>query len=516
MRYQPPIYKIFQTLPIELKHGYLKAKGENPQRLDFIRLYEKLVNNLKLDTPENAIKVLLGALIYEMEIIEKEYKGSSPEIRKGWVYNTGSQLYTDIIQALGISKDNILNDDERLIHLFRFYHYIEKIAPENFADDLLCKTKAMLLNNIKVILKRVKQREFKKIDLLVHGAPNLTALKKNISQIYVNYQQAVSSRWFQNKKRNSALVFIDFIEHTCNDLYGKDIPEKNQTEESKDIAYLQAYNTRMGMIVFALTTINNEYTVLSAERSVLFQKCLKTINTKGLDKLEIDKKITWLRALSTHLSNIKSMKEYHQSLKSSWEAQGLGNLDHLQKHIDNELMILETEKSRPSRALEYLGGATSYAAQYGIGYAATKYLANVTLYTIPKLGLWAAAAATGPVGLVFYGAAGTIISTQLGRFVKDKIVPAAVAGLYAKLLEKIGEAVGNATAGVVVSAFSVSAKGISHLIGLYRQHAHDSFVQEWVDTLLGLPDDIMSRDEKDQIRQVLGIEQPVYQQSLAV
>jgi hypothetical protein len=506
MRYKAPQIKQLQSLADELRLSYKKSKGENPQRLSFITLYDRLVKHMSLDLPEKMTKVLIGALVFEMEIIEKEYKGSSAGVSKGWVYNSGSQLYTDIVRLLGVTPENQLSDDERMIHLFKFYEYVQKILPDSCVDQLIWKSKIGLQDAVKAQLKRVKQREFKKIDALVHGTPNLTAIRKNVGKIYVDYQKAVSSRWFQNKKRTSLLVFIDFIDQTCRDLYDKDFSGKETTEQEKDINYMQAFNTRMGLIMFVLTNISNEYAVLSPERSILFQRCLKTVNAKHLSRIEYESKITWLRALSTHLSNIKSLKDYYQKTLKTWEPQGLVNIENIHSLIETELTILDAEKNRPSRSVEYLGTATSYAAQYGLAFAATKYAANMALFAIPRLATIAATAAMGPVGLVVYGAAGTIITTQIGRLVKDHLVPVAVAGLYAKILEKIGDAIGGATANVVVSAFSVSAKGISHLIGLYRQKSHDDFIQEWIDTLLGMPSDLISDAQKDQIRSVLGID----------
>ena len=130
----------------------------------------------------------------------------------------------------------------------------------------------------------------------------------------------------------------------------------------------------------------------------------------------------------------------------------------------------------------------------------------MTMLSIPAVGGLVASAAMGPVGLVVYGTAGTIIATQLGRLVKEKLVPQAIASLYSKILEKVGEKVGNAAAGVVVGSFSVTAQGIRRFMGYCKETENDNFLEEWIDTLLLLPEDIMPDLEKKEIREVLGLE----------
>ena len=194
----------------------------------------------------------------------------------------------------------------------------------------------------------------------------------------------------------------------------------------------------------------------------------------------------------------------------------MANLDQVYANlVDNELNLLGIEKVKPSRASGYMKDVIKGSAQYASGFVLSKYLAKygftefLVEFALPaslQTAALAASAAAGPFLMVGYGVAGTIITTQLGRLVRDKLMPAAVAGVYAKIMEKTGEALGDAVAGTVVSILGVTANGVRYLVGKEEKIVSNDYLPEWIDTLLTLPDDVMPEDEKSQIRNMLGLE----------
>ncbi len=516
MRYKPPSYSQLLTLADDLKAAYRKAGGKNSQRYHFLDLYNRLLDATKTLPEAEATKILIGLAVFQLQIIEKIYKDSSAKVSKGWIYNSGSQFYTDMLEKLQVSKENPLLDDDRLTCLNKLYWHIDSVVTDDKMKDLAWKNKQVLFVEVHQYLKKLRSRDERKISTFVNGRPNLVALKKNVSKITGEYELATASRWFKNHKRLALLTFIDFVDQTCDDPDHAAVKDENINEKAKDAIYWHSYNARMGAILFVLMQIGKEYNLLSATRSEAYRKCLKAINVKNLADVKIDNKITWLKSLSLHLTLLKEMGDDYKVLTENWSLKGLSNLDQVYANlVDNELNLLGIEKVKPSRASGYMRDVIKGSAQYASGFVLSKYLAKygftefLVEYALPAslqtAGL-AVGAAVGPFLMVGYGIAGTIITTQLGRLVRDKLMPAAVAGVYAKIMEKTGEALGDAVAGSVVSVLGVTASGVRYLVGKEEKIISHDYLPEWIDTLLSLPSDIMPEDEKNQIRNMLGLE----------
>ena len=191
------------------------------------------------------------------------------------------------------------------------------------------------------------------------------------------------------------------------------------------------------------------------------------------------------------MHEIKDNKSY-VPLISKWETLNITNLT---VKIDEYWLHQEHKKQVP-RVARYLTTATSCVAQYGLGFGLTQLSSTVGAVAL---------GATGPVGVVVYGAAGTILMTQLGRLVKENVMPSAVAYLYAYVLERIGSAIAKTTVGA--AAYAVSDKGFAALTAHPALHAEDqAFIVEFTDTLLNLPENVFPAAKKEQIRYGLGLE----------
>lgn len=471
-----------QSLSEEIEKSYT---GYNHQRFSLIKLFKMLVKVTESDSADKkkVTKILNGTLIFALEAISSEYNYLNPE---------RSKLYRNIK-----SKLNLPSDEERLIYLFKCYEYIkdEKTLEEQYRN-LFWGSKENLLKRIEQALKTVKKRVDGRIKEIEEKKPVLASLKQNIVELHSQYQQHTQSRLFKNPKRETLGKILDLVAESCEVLYPVAIYANGQNDQAKKILYKQAEDTYMGLCTYALIKIYKEYKVLSPSRSEFYKLCAFAINEKDIGKTDYDKKITYLRALSKHLKDIQVATEYYQKFEEKWKKCGLKDLKEVHAEIEQFILDQEEEKNAPSTAVTVIATTTSYGVQYGLGIAAAKLGMDLIL---PSM---ASGLIGGPIGLAIY-AGGALLTTAITRLVAGNFLTNVTAGLYSWVLCQIGNAVGNATAGVVVSA---TRGGLRALISNPNLKQEDrDFIDEFINTLLALPNDIMSETEKVQIRHVLGI-----------
>ncbi len=435
--------------------------------------------------------VLTGAVLFELALIKKEYRGVSPRLSKGRLYNTGSWLYSELETMLNINEENTPDDAERLIHVFKFYEAIEAMPDNEVAT--LGYDKASLLSAINERLKKIKKRETNEIELLVYGTPKTDALIRKIRALMTQYETTTQSSFFGNSSRLSLVKFILFISQSCEKNYN--YPKIDREDNQQECAYLQMCNVLLGVIVYGLLKIQQEYKLRTPENSELYKLLLQAFNTKNLESIPHQKRVFYLKALSNHLEQIKgSHKDRSREISKR------------QLEIDTFMVAQEKLCATPSRSVNYFSTATGYVAQYGIGYALTQFTNTFALPAIVGTVVGGVSGLTGPLGLVIYGATGAIMMTQLGRLVKDRVIPSAAASIFAWALSRIGKTVAHKTAAVATYTFVADRPGFRALLNDKAIKPEDrEFIMEWINTLLKLPDNIMSDEEKSHIREFLGI-----------
>lgn len=495
MAHNLPSLERLQEIASELIDLY---KGDNAKRKAFLDLYRRIVDATKFDTDVKKVsQILMGALVYELEFIkEVEYSGRSPEKNKsliGKLTGKGSSLYTSIKQVLNITPENYLNDDQRLIYLNKFYWYVKNNMSEN----------TDLTKNIKERLKRVKEREMKRIGILAEGMPALNVLQKNIAKLFQEYEEAASFRWYRNAKRFKSLKLIDFINKTADELYHSANLHKELGTLPKDFAYLQSCNARAGAILFVLLSIDAEYKsykFLSPERSKLFKECLTALNVKSLRKISREKRIELLRALSTHINILKINKSVYRHLSEKWSKEGV-NIEDFLTEIERFINQQEVKKNAPT----WTKTIANYLVRCGIGLAAAQYTADIVL---PAISTTVIGGLSGPIGMAVYLAGGTLLVTQLGRLVSDDLVSNGASYLFAWILDKVGTKITDVTADAATITVAITREGLNALRGHPALKPEDKeFIEDWIDTLLELPTGVMSDIEKNQIKCVLGKEE---------
>lgn len=503
-RYQLPVTTDLSKVGPQIRAAYTRY-NKNQQRLDFFDLYDILLSKASREEQ-------ISLLIFELELIEQTYKTMSPERRIGWFWSSGSEVYSELHKLLGE-----VSVDDRLIEINKLRRYVRDKLPFDAINCATWPTTQALLNNIEQVeSKLVKVKEKIKINKLLHTMPDLGALKNNISAISESYHASRGGK-SENSKRESTLAFIDFVATTSDEIYGTAYRDKKRDENEKDAAYRDAYNAHRGMILYALLQVQDEYNgwLLSPHRSALFRECLIALGYSSLKEISHDERIEWLRALSTHLDTVRTIKgrirtkdnkTAYIELLEKWQERKLHNLDAIKHDIEDKIFRFEEEKKQPSFIVSTAKSATSSLAAYGVQRAAVGYITEYAL--IPAVTATLSGLVAGPVGVVVGGVVGPFVANRIGRLISENLIPAAVGNIAATIIDRIASKMGEAAAAAAFALFSVSANGMQKLLGFYKEHLSEDFDEEWVNTLLDLPDSILSAQEKQKIRKVRGLPEP--------
>lgn len=492
MPYQVPALPELTAIIRELRDAY---KNSNALRLSCISLLEKIAAGIESAPEQDRRDILLGGLIFVMTDIAKEYSWLSPE---------RSTLYKTIAAKLNLSEQNLLNDDQRFMYLGRFYLHLAKNETTVDISGSYWKSKAALLSYVENDIKLLKKREEERLEALQAAQPTLNAVEKEIDQFCEAYLAEYNNRrFFRSESRVQLVNFIKFIRQTCRDQFSDE-----KVLESEDL-YLKSCYIRLGLIMYVLLAINEEYGFFKPEGnrylgkyngSSLFKMCEKALNINGLSDLTCDQKMAWLNVLYAHVLEVSSKTEqYGNNPLFRDMAVHKEKLRHLCTH-KSEL------HNQPGWGMWAVTSATSNVVSYSVGAAATQMVSAAVVETAAMGTLTTAAAtvglATGPAGWLMFGA-GAIIMTQLAR----TALPAAGGLAFAYLQDWVATATSNATRHVIRRTFSRNRpEGFWELDKHPRLPSEErEFIEKWMRTTLALPDSIIDAKEKAHIRDILGI-----------
>lgn len=520
MSYLPVTLKELRSLAEALEQSYTV---DNPKRFNHIALLKKLTQITNVNAPayiklkkqlqakgitnpaeleiklnKRISKILLGAAVFVLESLRNEC-----------YFEPRSTLYNFITRHLKISKINPLHEDDRLVYMNKFYKHqdvlfsdqdlkdVKNVLKEDTRKKATAKlnwdSRISLSEDIKYQLTTVRAKDRKRINFLVHASPELIALQKNIKKINEQYKAEVQKRWrlwANNPKRDAMMQFISAVDKHCMEYYGK----------LKEIDQMQKLDceTRKGLLLYALLKIESEYGMLSpgggyiTGGSELYKICLEVLNIKGQNSyaLDFDDKINWLKALSDHITIMKSDPRYQSNTE----------LDKFKNEIDAFKIRQEDEKREPTYANRIIATGVSLTAQYWMSCAIAAYG-----MTVAQLGIGALASFIGgPTGTVIYFGGGMMMSS-MGRFVSAGAMTFATAALYTVVLERLGRSIGNTTAGLISYAFTPTKEGFERAINKLSPYEKKAF-RAWVNTLLEMPVEVVPEIEKEHIRIALGIE----------
>lgn len=478
----------------------------NPERTSFLELLKNFAVYLESSQSDAAFalyadptkpkavenakrKVLLGLFSLTLESIYSSYHYLNPE---------RSRLYKIIRGKLNITSQNSLSDEETLVYVFKYFDFIKSNSTDShmrIVNKLYWQSPEKFIAMTKKMLGGIKKRVDDQIRKIEEKPPVLASLRNNIGELSKKYEDATRNRYFANQSRIKLARVFDLVNESCEYYFSSMMKQCAESPEVCQFETKKIENTYMGIGVYAALKIYKEYSWLSPERSELYRLSSFAINKKDISKTDFDDKITYLRALAEHIKLIQSDKTYYAQFNDKWVAAGLKDMTTFLKDVEALIAEQEIQKAAPSTAMTVISTGTSYGVQYGLGIAAANVGFNYVLPSVATL-------AGGPVGLAVY-AGGALLTTVIARFVAGNVLTRVTAGLYSWVLDKIGTAIGNATASVVVSATKGGLRVLMSNPNL-KQEDRD-FIEDFIQTLLMLPDDMMPKAEKDQIRNVMGI-----------
>lgn len=495
MPYQLPSLEDLRKKPAELKNAYQK-----PDRQFLVNLYAALALHLQASNlPElEERKLLLAGLIFIEELVKSEYRNGSAAVSTSWWAKPfgGSQLATALKHLLEPTKENVLGNDERLIYVNQLYHYIQQYVDHN--NSLGTKPKDHWLSDLIHILKRLKNRNDQELNALQKSTPALESIKSDISALTPQYEAASSSGYFSapTEKRKNSLAFVEFIARTC-------VKEDADIQQMSDTDYCKAQEVLSGAVLFSAIRISKEYKVhhpkfkagwLYNSGSRLLSLYFGALNIKDdLSEIEPHAQIQKLRALSVHL-NIMVQGSIEISIP-------LPEIKKIQGKIEIYIREQEELANQPSYTTQAISAGVGLVARHGVPLVMAKVV--TTDLIMPLLGRTVFSALTGPVGLVIFGA-GSLMMTGIDWLAQSTILPQARAGIFSYVINKLSRAIGNGVAGAVAA----TGTGLQALMSHESLHQDDKvLIKEWIKTLLTLPDEVFSKEEKAQIRKVVGIEE---------
>ncbi len=501
MRYNLPSLNSMRQKGNQLRLAYKKSN-----RSYLIELYDALQVHVACSAlPEQEERgLLLAGLILMDELVKKEYWSGNAAISSSWLLKPfgGSTLATIIEnQLLEITPDNQLGDDERLIYVNKLYHYLNDHVHDNLLGN---KTKNGWLLDIIGILKVLRQRNDKQLGKLQESTPALETIQHDLNGLRNKYQDWGNKTglfWKPNNERESALGFIQSIAESCIALHGGDISSMSEQQ------YYQAQETISGAVLYRAMRIAHEYSLHSPafkegyvynSGSRLFSLFLDILNVKCLSEISPELKIAKLEAVVVHLNIM--LQPFNKNVD-------IDQLATLKDEINSYIALEKDVMNKPSYLTQAVASGVGLAVRHTAPFLLTKVIAVDLL--MPLIGRGIFAFISGPVGLVIFGASGMLI-TSLDRFATSTILPRAQAGIFAYVISKLSQVVGNN----VASAVAATGQGLQALMKHESLTREDKdLIDEWVNTLLTLPDEVFSPAEKKQVRKITGI-QEILQASL--
>src|SRR3990167_8135657 len=105
----------------------INHQNEDPERIKLAAILAKisdLIETLSQSETTNKEELrasLVGAYMYCLEAIGEKYYLHSPEFKNGYIYNSGSPLYSALANVLKINTTNPVTARERLIYINKFH-----------------------------------------------------------------------------------------------------------------------------------------------------------------------------------------------------------------------------------------------------------------------------------------------------------------------------------------------------------------------------------------------------------
>ncbi len=484
--FQIPSLEILQSTPLLLEKN---SAIDDAQYYSYVELLKKVIEQIQKESDLEKIKsILVGAHLFEIEMVRSQYSYfSKPK-------HTVDQT---LEKQLGIGPQHILSNDEWLTYLSDFYFFVkEKMNETDFKSlhealfnkkkmKLIWDQKNAFMAEVHFALKQVINRHAQYISKLVHGVPDLIALRKNIADLRSHYNKARESRYFskQNTDRDRKFDVIDFLNKALFVFYPEKFPSK--------YTYLQAEEAdiRKAILFDVLLDIQDDYKILSPKGgwitngSEFYKISLRALNVEDISEIDGIQKVRGLQAL---LSYIERVRRYWATERKQMSETLSDDLEKYYSTVTKRFCYEESQLKESS----YLRRGVIALASYSL----TQFLKkNVFRGTVIGIGTLVGGVSGGAVGL----AAGVLLHSGITSEV--------AAYLLTYAFEKMGDMTVD-QAQEIVSRFKQHQENGEPFWHALKPDEQPVFVK-FINTLLKLPADLISDEEKARIRNILGLDE---------
>lgn len=463
---------------------------------------------------KKSFQSLLGAHVYCLETISQEYYVHSPEYKKGYIYNSGSPLYSFIMKSLNITPENPLTARDKLIFLNKFDQFITKNAEELDAllkpltvKELKLKMKDMLNNCLVALTENIAE--------LINSIPTEKVMTERMAKLPEDYHQKKtlqSQGWFsyfvtnyfyaENQDRIRLAQLAELIANIqCEDEH--DLPSNVMTRSQR---------IKIGMLLYITKSIENEYWIRSAFNSSLYASSKTILNTQNLN---VTQTLACLSAFHSLINSHEERTKLEKAAREHFKEKNLlENIDITLKTLGDALIEMETaiENSTTTnwpatKALSNIGKMFGAAPGYGMGLLTGYTIGETQSTQLAKNAI--GAAATQMATAVFQSTSAGYFSFAMGDF----LIKSTLTRAFAKLFEFVGMTMGGVAGGLIgFFVFDLSYKSFSQICRRCLNYCDANPIQmrnadrELLECLSELSPDLFSEEKQNKILYVQGLE----------
>lgn len=497
MGYKAPSLQELKKLATTLREAY---KGTNQHRLHFLAILQNLASDPQLDFDDHdAFKILMGAYLFEMQVIGKEYKWYSPD---------RSDMYYHIRNGLGMDQNTEPCDTDTFIYITAFYNYVEKRAHKEFTQNTFWCTNQALSKDILKGIEILLSRQYPQVHSLLTALPRYQNLVDNMTDMTIRYNRLSPPKywgWSGNAHIEQS-TFVDFISAYCNEYYAQK-PDADQDTLEAAVPYF----LRLGALVYVMSELEKECALSSsAKRSKLHQLCAEAANIKLTTDVSLQERGIWLFQLTQELNSIIANRQdfiarfQEQLNKSNSNIRNVSlwlteNLSKVHAQLASCHLEVVQPNSIQASATSAVGGAASYGMRTAIR--------TTTGYTFPTTtSLIIRGAAAGATGFAVFGPGGALLGVSISLL--KNIGSVIVSSLLVKLLSKMGNTVAGGAAGVIIMPVNATRTGIMNLYRKYKGYQDFNPQElrkndEFLDALMSLPDDVFPNEHKENLQRTM-------------
>jgi len=414
MPYTPP--------SLALQRASLRELGPAQTKRDTRRLKD-LLNIDESKEPDTA-KITTGGIIVEAEKIAIEYRKYCQDPIGGYLYS-GSNLYKQLsTTALGITRDNPLDVETKLIDVYSYYQYRK-------ADLEDAKAIAELDNEIKPVVDNLL-RQLPNTKAVLTARPSYEEILKRFHTQPELYDQECKERWVSPNP--DYVKFMQLIKLFTNPVMLVIVNSIKECET--DLAKKQfVYSACYGSLLYMMKQIEMDYaglTVGSPEKSNVYRFCQKTLNIEHSTDVPDIFQINLLVDFARFIEQAKATPEAMKLLKSFKIKEGSlfgpTYFTDADFHLDTILAKLETHLTRESFVWSCTKSVANYAFQTVLFMACVEVGAGVYAAGLGKNAL---PIIFGRIGRDFMG--GSMGDRVMRHFAKQ-IEPALLPTIYANAM----------------------------------------------------------------------------------